>query len=120
MPTLADLRRARRLDADATKRVHAAHRVALNCYTYNDENCLCDCGCPRSNHAFPKAGSPMLSRGGFELERGECTRCSCVRYAPAESFRCEYCGNDVRVGRDEDHCNDCLILEVDKARELAK
>ncbi len=116
MPTLAELRGARRRDAEATAHVHAAHREALNCYKDTDRNCMCDCGHVRSDHAMEMS---KLSPPGFVFSKGECIECSCVRFTAVDSFRCEYCGNDVRVGRDADHCNDCLILEVDNCRELA-
>lgn len=117
MPTLAELRGARRRDAEATAHVHEAHREALKCYDDSDERCSCDCGCPRRVHAL---GRQLLSQRGHLISKGECRDCSCTRFTAVDSFACEYCGNDVRVGRDADHCNECLILEVDNCRELAK
>ena len=117
MPTLAEIRGARRRDAEATKHVIEAHRVALNCLAHDDDECLCDCGCRRKEHAVQRT---MISSRGHVIDAGECRECSCSRYAAAETFRCDCCGNVVRVGVDNDHCNDCLILEVDNCRDLAK
>jgi hypothetical protein len=110
MATLAELRaRARRGD-EALEAVHVAHRKALNCLAYDDESCLCDCGCPRARHAI---GRDRISQFGYLLQNHECSECSCVHYQSAESYRCDYCGNTVRVGFDDDHCNDCSLVEVE-------
>lgn len=109
MTTLAEMRRARRRDATATKQVQEAHREALQCYAHDNERCLCDCGCSRKEHAL---GRDLISARGHLIRNGECGTCSCTRFAPVDTFSCEWCGNDVRPGEDNDHCNDCAILTV--------
>jgi len=114
MTTLAELRRARRREGEAQADISERHRSALGCYAITDPNCFCDCGHSRKSHAVD---GPLV-RGAFRLEAGECAFCSCTRFRPVDTFKCEYCGNDVRTCRDDDHCNDCALLEVERFRDL--
>ncbi len=109
MVTLNELRARIRASADAQDSVHEAHRAALNCLAYDDDDCLCDCGCRRKVHAIAKQ---LISARGHLIDKAECSECSCLRYKAAETLCCDYCGNTVRVGVDDDHCNDCSLLEV--------
>ena len=97
---LSDFRRALRLGR-ARLPEHSEFILA-----HDNGDCMCSCGHSRDGHALD---GTRISRQSLRLENGECAFCSCLHFAPVDTFRCEYCGNHVRDTVLDDHCNDCAL-----------
>lgn len=103
---LGDFRRALR---SGRPRLPARAEFIL---AHDDGDCMCSCGHSRDGHALE---GTRISAQGLRLEDGECAFCSCLHFAPVDTFRCEYCGNHVRDTNRDDHCNDCALIAGPRA-----